>query len=119
MLEELGKKASDWLTAEGIGRAQQEIRYEGDFRYYRQGYELHIPIDLAALKAKGLAPLGEQFSEMHDRYYKFRMDIPVEIVNLRAIGVTATPSPARSSGCRRTCASGWSWSRRRRRATGS
>jgi len=87
VLEELGKKASDWLTAEGIGRAQQEIRYEGDFRYYRQGYELYIPIDLAALKAKGLLPLGEQFSNLHNRYYKFRMDIPVEIVNLRAIGV--------------------------------
>jgi len=87
VLDELGRKASEWLSQEGIGKQHQHIHYEGDFRYYRQGYELQIPIQLDALRKKGLVPLGERFAEMHNRYYKFRMDIPVEIVNLRAIGV--------------------------------
>jgi N-methylhydantoinase A len=87
ILAEMGKKASDWLSAEGIAKGKQEIRFEGDFRYYRQGYELHIPIELGSLAKKGLDPLGEQFSALHEKYYKFRMNIPIEIVNLRAIGV--------------------------------
>jgi N-methylhydantoinase A len=87
VLEELGRKASEWLSQEDIDKAQQEIRYEADFRYYRQGYELHIPVDPQAVRKRGLQPIGEQFSQLHNRYYKFRMNIPVEIVNLRAIGV--------------------------------
>jgi N-methylhydantoinase A len=87
VLEALGKQASEWLSQEGIGKAQQRIEYEADFRYFRQGYELHIPIQMRTLREKGLEPIGETFSRMHERYYKFRMEIPVEIVNLRAIGV--------------------------------
>jgi len=87
VLRELGQMASEWLEQEGIAKDAQQIRYEGDFRYYRQGYELHIPIDLARLEKRGLDPFGAAFGDLHNRYYKFKMDIPVEIVNLRAIVV--------------------------------
>jgi N-methylhydantoinase A len=87
VLKSLGEQASDWLSKEGIPRKSQEIRHEADLRYFRQGYELHVPIDLAKLARTGFGPLGEAFSEMHNRFYKFRLDAPVEIVNVRAIGL--------------------------------
>ena len=79
--------ASRWLSAEGSPKKNQEIRYEGDLRYFRQGYELHVPVDLAKLQKQGFGPLGDEFHKTHHRFYKFDLDAPVEIVNLRAVGV--------------------------------
>jgi len=88
-LKELGQKASGWLTAEGIAAKGQEIRYEADVRYYRQGYELPIVVNPDKL-LKGFGPLVKEFHATHQRLYQFKMDVEVEIVNLRAIGIGKT-----------------------------
>ncbi|HQZ16950.1 MAG TPA: hydantoinase/oxoprolinase family protein [Vicinamibacteria bacterium] len=88
-IKELGQKASDWLTSEGITGKAQHIRYEADVRYYRQGYELPIVVNPDKL-LKGFGPLLNEFHATHQRLYQFRMDVEVEIVNLRAIGIGKT-----------------------------
>ena len=96
-LDKLGARAQKWLDGEGVKREAQEIKYQVDVRYYRQGFELTVDVTLDDLGKNGLAPLGENFDETHNRLYGFKLDTTHELVNLRAIGlgktkpITATP----------------------------
>ncbi len=86
ILTRLGLEARAWLKEEGIGEARQSLSYEADVRYFRQGYEFALSVDLGRLANGGLDDLGRRFSEAHDRLYGFQLDAPVELVNLRAVG---------------------------------
>ena len=86
-LQELGAEAAGWLEREGIPRSQQQIFYNADMRYFRQGYELPITTTLAELQSQGTAALADRFHALHERLYHFRLDAECEIVNLRAVAV--------------------------------
>ncbi|MBT5160117.1 MAG: hydantoinase/oxoprolinase family protein, partial [Alphaproteobacteria bacterium] len=57
-----------------------------DVRYFRQGYEFTMDVDPEHLRNNGLAALVTSFGAAHERQYGFKLDQPVEVVNLRAIG---------------------------------
>ena len=86
ILAELGDQASAWLGEEGIAPADQELRFEIDMRYFRQGYEFPLDVDPPALRNGGMADLADRFGAAHERQYGFRLDHAMEVVNLRAIG---------------------------------
>lgn len=81
-LKELGDKAMDWLSGEGVPQANREVIYEVDMRYLRQGFELPIRISLD--EVTDLDKLAERFATEHETLYSFRLDTAVEVVNLRA-----------------------------------
>ena len=58
-------------------------------RYFRQGYEFSLEIDPDRLGSGGLDDLAGRFGLAHERIYGFKLDQPVELVNLRAVGVGA------------------------------
>jgi len=87
ILTSLGNDARAWLGEEGIAAPAQELRYEVDVRYFRQGYEFSLDVDPAALANGGTADIARRFGDIHERLYGFRLDAAVEIVNLRAVGV--------------------------------
>jgi N-methylhydantoinase A len=87
ILSGLGGDAKAWLKEEGIAEAAQELRYEVDVRYFRQGYEFSLDVNPASLDNGGMADLSQRFGEIHQRLYGFRLNSAVEIVNLRAVGV--------------------------------
>jgi len=89
ILGRLGREARVWLREEGIEEARQRLRYEADVRYFRQGYEFSLEIDPERLGSGGLNDLGGRFGLAHERIYGFKLDQPVELVNLRAVGVGA------------------------------
>jgi N-methylhydantoinase A len=63
-------------------------------RYYRQGYEIPVEIDPALLAGDGTAMLADRFNQLHEQFYRFRMEgTTCEIVNLRAIGYGDVPKP--------------------------
>ncbi len=86
ILAELGDQAAAWLGEEGIAAADQDLRFEIDMRYFRQGYEFPLDVDPPALRNGGMADLANRFSAAHERQYGFRLDHAMEVVNLRAIG---------------------------------
>ncbi|KJS01297.1 MAG: 5-oxoprolinase [Peptococcaceae bacterium BRH_c4a] len=90
-LGKLGLKGRQWLNEERIEADKQQIDYEVDVRYFRQGYEIPIRVQLAELKEKGAGVLRDRFSRIHEQLYGFKMDIEVEIVNLRAVATGNTP----------------------------
>ena len=76
------------MDAESIPAEQQSVDFVADMRYHGQGYEIPVPME------RDVAVLEERFNALHEQLYGFRMpDTPSEIVNLRAIGAGARPSP--------------------------
>ena len=73
VLEEEGRSS---LAAEGITGATMETARSVDLRYTGQSYTLNVPW-------KGPAFAGEAFNERHEQRYGHRLDMPVELVNLR------------------------------------
>jgi N-methylhydantoinase A len=89
ILGRLGRDARAWLRDEGIDESRQQISYEADVRYFRQGYEFSLEIDPERLGGGALQDLAARFGLAHERIYGFKLDQPVEFVNLRAVGVGA------------------------------
>ena len=89
ILTKLGRDARAWLREEGIEEARQRLNYEADVRYFRQGYEFSLEIDPDRLGSGALNDLAGRFGLAHERIYGFKLDQPVELVNLRAVGVGA------------------------------
>ncbi len=89
ILTKLGRDARAWLREEGVDEQRQRINYEADVRYFRQGYEFSMEIDPDRLGSGALAELAARFGLAHERVYGFKLDHPVELVNLRAVGVGA------------------------------
>jgi N-methylhydantoinase A len=99
ILDELGREARSWLARENIPADRQRLAFNVDMRYYRQGYEIPVEIDPALLAGDGTTTLAERFHQLHEQFYRFRMEeTTCEIVNLRAIGYGAMPEPTLPEG---------------------
>lgn len=92
-LEELGNSARAWLAEQGVAAGDQQVRYQMDVRYHRQGFELPIDVELDTLARDGLVEVGRRFDEAHDRLYSFKLETVKEVVNLRAIGQSRSRPP--------------------------
>ena len=94
ILEGLGEEAMAWLEREGIDQDRQALTYNVDLRYYRQGYEIPVEVELSELSETGKDLLVTMFSSLHEQYYGYQMEgTACEIVNLRAVGVGKVPEP--------------------------
>ena len=89
VLAALGDQARTWLRDEGVPEAEQTVRFEADVRYLRQGYEFSLDVTPDPLADGGRAQLRERFGARHEQLYGFRLDHPVELVNLRAVGAAS------------------------------
>lgn len=92
-LTELGDECDQWLAAESVPASQRSIKYEVDVRYFRQGHEIPLSIELSQLKREGLIVIKNQFDEMHEIGFGFKMDTEVEIVNIRAVALGKVYTP--------------------------
>ena len=97
--EALTARARDWLDAESVVVADQDVRFILDMRYSRQGFEIPIELDGVELAALDLAALERRFGEEHTRLYGFVLEGGAEIVNLRVVATGA--SGPRARGARR------------------
>jgi len=89
VLSRLGRAAKTWLQEEGIAEAGQALHFEADVRYFRQGYEFSLEIDPERMANGGLDALASRFGTAHEQLYGFKLEQPVELVNLRAVGTGA------------------------------
>jgi N-methylhydantoinase A len=94
ILDELESRARQWMLDESIEESHQHVAFNADMRYHGQGYEIPVPVDLARVRAEGLAHLSSDFDALHEQLYGFRMHHTAsEIVNLRAIASGDLPHP--------------------------
>ena len=85
VLRDLGKQVKDELAEEGVAEGEVTIRYAADLRYYGQGFEITMPVELDSFANGGLDRLCAAFDEEHRRMFTFNMETEHEVVNLRAV----------------------------------
>jgi N-methylhydantoinase A len=85
ILRELAVLAGDSLARDGVDPADQVTRFEMDVRYQGQGFEVPIPVEIEGFATDGLSTAGATFDQIHKRMFTFALEVPHEIVNLRAI----------------------------------
>jgi N-methylhydantoinase A len=84
-LETLRDKAAAFIEAEGIDAARRKTFYQVDLRYSGQGFEVPVNVDLDDLRGRGFEAIREAFDAVHNQLFTFTLDLPHELVNLRAI----------------------------------
>jgi len=85
VLRDLGKQVQDELAEEGVAEGEITVRYAADLRYYGQGFEITMPVELESFSNGGLDRLCAAFDEEHRRMFTFNMETEHEVVNLRAV----------------------------------
>ncbi|MBK8809641.1 MAG: hydantoinase/oxoprolinase family protein [Acidobacteria bacterium] len=84
----LASEATDWLNGEAIPAERQKLDYQVDVRYYRQGFEFPISVSPDQFAtAEGKQKFIADFKATHEKNYGFNIESPIEIVNLRAVGI--------------------------------
>jgi N-methylhydantoinase A len=76
------------LVAEGIDPASLDEDRTVDLRYLGQSYTLNVPW------SQGAADAARTFEARHEERYGHRLDVPLELVNLR-VGLHGMPAPLR------------------------
>jgi N-methylhydantoinase A len=93
LAEKLGAEVADDLAADGIAEADRSIVFEVDIRFKKQISELSIPLDSGVIDDAALDRLGEAFRAEYARRYgqgSIVLGAPMELVNLRAVGIGRT-----------------------------
>lgn len=84
LMQELRQIALGELRAEGVAKESTETFYSLDLRYSGQSYTLQVPWQGSAASARA-------FHESHEREYGHRMELAVELVNVRVL--VRAPAP--------------------------
>ncbi|HPF26025.1 MAG TPA: hydantoinase/oxoprolinase family protein [Steroidobacteraceae bacterium] len=84
LLQELQREAAKALEAEGVPKAEMRNSFEVDLRYHGQGLRLAVQVDMKDLEKRGLKSLSDQFDAEHKRLFTFALNLPHELVSLRA-----------------------------------
>ena len=94
MLEELGQSAKSLLTKEGVPEADQVVTYSADLRYFGQGFEIPISVDINWFDGQGagLEALSKAFDTEHQQLFSFLLDTEQELVAIRATANGPRPS---------------------------
>ncbi len=77
-LDELAGEGRAALAAEGVAGESVTADYSLDLRYRGQSYTMNLPWS-------GIVATATDFAELHAARYGHRMDVAVELVNLRAV----------------------------------
>ena len=85
IFEDLAKKASKTLDAEGVPKNKRTITFQVDLRYLGQGLTINVDFELSELKKNGLDAIGNKFDELHEQLFTFSLEEEKELVNLRAV----------------------------------
>ncbi len=93
VIDEIIAQVSAELEAEGVPRADQDLRVEVDIRYAGQAFE----VPLFSPQGATIASLVERFDAEHKRLFTFNLPVPQELVNIRvvALGKAANVSAER------------------------
>jgi len=86
MFEALGQSAKALLDREGVAKEDQAVTYSADLRYFGQGFEIPIQVDISQFDGKGggLDSLRKTFDAEHQQLFSFLLDTEHELVTIRA-----------------------------------
>jgi N-methylhydantoinase A len=88
--EELERDAMQFFEREGFKTANVVIARAADMRYAGQEHTVRVPVPSGQ---PALADVAAKFHERHESAFMFRLDGPVEFVNLHVTGLVRVPNP--------------------------
>jgi N-methylhydantoinase A len=91
---ELEEMAMDEAAEDGFPARQVRLERSADMRYRGQEHTVHVLVPGGALDGAALQALEERFHNAHQRHYTFRLDSPIEIVNLHLVAFGRVPKPS-------------------------
>jgi 5-oxoprolinase (ATP-hydrolysing) len=86
-LDELVEQAVAQLEEDGVPEERRLVRRLADCRYAGQGYEVRTEVPAGAVGDAWVEELAERFHVAHEQEYGHRFDAPIEIINVRAVGI--------------------------------
>lgn len=93
-VDRLAADATALLEAEQVEPTARSLRFEADLRYLRQGSEFTFAVEPAGLRNGGLQDLAASFAAAHERRHGVKLDQPIELLAIRAVGLGRTAQPA-------------------------
>ena len=91
-LEALEQQAKAQLAQDGVAPADMLLIRGADCRYVGQGYELRATVPGGVMNPAKVQEIWESFHEIHEAEYGHKFpDNPIELVNLRVVGVGHVP----------------------------
>lgn len=92
---DLERQVRDQLREDEVPDDQIQVARYADLRYVGQGYELRVSVPAGDLTALSLATVWNEFHDLHRVEYGHAFpDTPIEIVNVRVVGVGSMPKLA-------------------------
>jgi N-methylhydantoinase A len=91
---DLERRMSDTFTDERVDPSTVVFARFADMRYRGQEHTVRVPIPSGQITADEWPSVLDQFGDMHEQQYTFRLDNAVEIVNFRVTGVSSVPKPS-------------------------
>ena len=92
----LEREVTSQLERDGIGSEAIRTERGADCRYVGQGYELRVAIPEGELTPAAIQAVWERFHELHRGEYGHAFpESPIELVNLRVVGIGETPKLGR------------------------
>jgi 5-oxoprolinase (ATP-hydrolysing) len=88
----LEQQSAEQLARDGLSGDEALFERAAECRYVGQGYELRIPLPGGPIDEGWIDRLRQTFHEHHERrYYRRYDDAPIQIVNIRVVGVGLRP----------------------------
>ena len=89
-LEEEGRQV---LTAQGINEEDMYFVRTLDLRYYGQEHTVNVEVPSGMFNRGLIQEITERFHKAHEKEYTFRLDSPVEVVNLHLAAFAKVSKP--------------------------
>ena len=90
-IAEMRDAARTALAQEGFAGELATVRLEADLRLAGQDSEISVPFAAGECSVDGAAAIANRFYEAYEQMYRYRVDEPVELANLRAVAIGRRP----------------------------
>lgn len=87
-------KARDRYASEGINESELVIERSADLRYAGQEHTVTTTVEESPIDGSAIEATIERFHALHEQTYNFRLNDPIEVVNLRLTATVPVPKPS-------------------------
>jgi N-methylhydantoinase A len=91
--EDLEASALLYFNEEGLSLETLRFARAADLRYKGQEHTVKVSIGSGPLAADDLPEVDRRFHDLHEQQYTFRLDVPIEFVNLHLTAFGAVDKP--------------------------
>ena len=93
VFDDMETEAHDLYASEAVDESDLVLERSADLRYAGQEHTVTTPLEETPIDTSAIEATIDRFHALHDQTYNFRLDDPVEVVNLRLKATVPVPKP--------------------------